>query len=127
MKTVKLMCLCGLLLIIGTTTCFAKITINVHNQTGEKDVFLYLDSTDTADVKLTGLSDQNINKDYIYPFKKGDKKYTFSFDTVNSGNLLFGLLGPKSINTVKKELNQMIHLTHIQVLSKLLIQEKRML
>ncbi len=92
--------------VLSTISSFATVTLNVHNCTGSPDVFLYLNTP--AD-KVTGLNSIDGNfkaQTYEYPFKKdgkdGSGTYTIRFDTINSGNLNFGILGNDHIPVIPK-------------------------
>lgn len=79
-----------------TFECFARITINIHNETGDSRAFLYL-NTPAGSVKGLSGSDQDFNAQiYKQPFLNGNNEYQISFDSIDSGNLNFGLLGPES-------------------------------
>jgi len=63
------------------SSLFASITVNVHNETGDK-VYLYLDNH-----SVTNLSTNLINKKFYGV--SADKSFTFSMSAIDSGNLLF--------------------------------------
>ncbi|QSH41913.1 hypothetical protein P0136_05575 [Lentisphaerota bacterium ZTH] len=76
--------------------CLARITINVHNKTGNQGAFIYLDTSPGSVVGLKG-SDQNFQaQQYKQPFLDGNDEYQISFDSIENGKLQFGLLGPVS-------------------------------
>jgi hypothetical protein len=81
------------------------MTINFHNKTGSKDLYLFFDYADALTSGVTGFS----NMSYLQPWKDGtlplDSAYTCSFDWINSGTFWFLMTNETGANTITNHPN----------------------
>lgn len=76
------------------------MTINFHNKTGSKDLYLFFDYADSHTSGVSGFS----NMSYLQPWASGtlalDKPYTCSFDWINSGTFWFLMTNETGAKTI---------------------------
>ncbi|MEK6260351.1 MAG: hypothetical protein AABP62_17165 [Planctomycetota bacterium] len=82
------------MVLLAGQAVFADITLVIHNDTAEPEVWLYMNCASS-----TGLTNI-VNQKYAQPWKAikpaDMKPLTVTFKNIDSGNLSFGLMGPGS-------------------------------
>ena len=82
------------MVLLAGQAVFGDITLVIHNDVGDPDVWLYMNCAASTDLKNL------VNQQYKQPWKNikpaDMKPHTVTFTNINSGNLSFGLMGPGS-------------------------------